>query len=270
MNYVYEILIHNDISKIHQRTYFKFFVNFEHWLDKSFSERMILKSWERSVQWPWNLLKILQKWSGYNTLDTHDLNHINNQFPKLITLCFVHGGLHNNIIISILGQEFIDSKHENGLSDAAIAALWFRELKKPTNERTVCEYPSWIITNPGFLEERKHKEIAKIDQIEIKRLEAIDKLQLIELDKLALNAQLQQFIENAREDYNSVNFDEVKFGKGKWTKLTNNLNIYKAACKELNNNISPNTKKDCIITLTNILFEKFRNESDALDNEDDV
>ena len=257
MSLIYNLLKHYKFTAAQQRTFYKLFQNMEYWLCLSFTRINIIKAYAMSVQWPWILYYFINKWAGKVGLTyPNDYEYIASKMPEIITVCLANGGAHRSFVMSIMG-EFIYQKQHECLSDIARQFIYQSELTKPIEQRDLSQFPSWIISNPGFLQKRKEAEIAKLRMVEENLLIEEDRRMIQEELALEMSHKVAALYDIAQDD-----FDEGKLHEhGLWNnkKYPFKAEVYKAAWKHYvphPRGQCPTTILGCIKDLTET-FEEF-------------
>ena len=216
-NLVYDILTANKFKPGAKRTYYKFLINLERILFKNFNVHNIRKSYATSVQYPWNLVRFIQRWSGAKNLKKEDYSLIADTLPNLIAIAIAQGGIEYEETMKLLGN-FIKRVNEEGLSPAALAFLTKELLTKPVSKRPINQKGAWILTNPEFLAKRRQKELDKLAEAERHHQVQLDKAEEAKLRKMADDILARALYESVKEEYIENGADI--FSEGIWNHKT--------------------------------------------------
>jgi hypothetical protein len=258
---VFNLLMKHRFKLSAVRTYYKYFINYENWLDLSFTARVVRSSFKVSAQWPWNQVAYMNRWSGHRSLTEKDHKIISSHLPMLVQIASTCGGIHRALIIQLMGN-FIDQLNNKGISSQARENLYLSELQKPIADRDFGQYPMWILTNKGFLDLVRHREEqalkAHIDS-QNKKSDLDEKKKLKDdLDDI----ELKGFYNYCKGEFVNGKFiDDANWNK---TKYPFKASVYKLAwnvyCKPTVNHTIPTTIagkcNDLETALTNLLIQE--------------
>ena len=233
----------------------------------AFTTKIVRSSFKVAAQYPWDIVRFMMRWSGHKVLTEDDYTTIASHMPYLINVALTCGGIHRSFIISLMGN-FIDSLHIKGLSSQARQMLYLAELEKPDEDRDISQFPTWILTNPGFLELEKFKESEKLKEHlenEKKRLDIAEKKALQDEVDDACALGIFNF---AYDEFTKNVFDPRK---SKWDKKKYPFKAaeYKAAWKKYIGSISTTklTAPTTIPLLCEALRPVFLNLFQAIDGQ---
>jgi hypothetical protein len=157
---VHQILVKTKFKAPLYRTVYKMMANIEVWALSSMNKHNLDVGYKITGWVPWNLFAFLQRWAGWKSLTESDLQKIADVFPALEAVADLHGVIHKEFAVEILG-DFLREVQKEGLSRLALAHLAAQELLKPAYLRPLSEWPACILDNTGLLRGRRERWEAK-------------------------------------------------------------------------------------------------------------
>jgi hypothetical protein len=138
-----------------RRTYTKFLLNAEVWVNSAFRSDIMRAGWAKSGQWPWNLSVFMSRFSGFSEgffddLPDFKMNELLDSFGQLIFIAFGVGVLHKSTVNRILGNWIAEVQTATVSREARYNLVLYELHHGAIEDMHVRNFSSCILTNPKF------------------------------------------------------------------------------------------------------------------------